>query len=75
MQIEHDLIFKDELIDKFYKVTYSQGSTELQETRGFEKDDNGNVTNYKVRNRSYFFRSPKFFDMYDTFERVKRVAR
>ena len=39
------------------------------------EDDNGNVTNYKVRNRSYFFRSPKLFDMYDTFERVKRVAR
>lgn len=44
----YDLIFKDELIDKFYKATYSQGSTELQETRGFEKDDNGNVTCYEV---------------------------
>lgn len=44
----YDLIFKDEIIDKFYKVTYSQGSTELQESHGFEKDDNGNVTCYEV---------------------------
>ena len=38
------------------------------------EDDNGNVTNYKVRNRSYFFRSPALFNMYDTFERVRRVS-
>lgn len=36
------------------------------------EDANGNLTTYEYSGHSYFFRSPKYYDMYNTFERVSR---
>lgn len=36
------------------------------------EDANGNMTSYNYNGASYFFRAPRFYDMYNTFERVQR---
>ena len=38
------------------------------------EDPDGNLTAYKYNGRRFFFRSPRYYDMYDTFERVKRIG-
>lgn len=38
------------------------------------EDSDGNLTAYKYNGRRFFFRSPRYYDMYDTFERVKRIG-
>lgn len=38
------------------------------------EDSDGNLSSYKYNGRRFFFRSPRYYDMYDTFERVKRIG-
>lgn len=38
------------------------------------EDASGNLTNYSYSGSSYWFRAPKYYDMYNTFERVNRVG-
>lgn len=38
------------------------------------EDANGNLTQYEYSQQTFWFRSPKHYQMYDTFERVKRVG-
>lgn len=38
------------------------------------EDPNGNLTEYSYSQHSFFFRAPRFYEMYNTFERVNRVG-
>ena len=37
-------------------------------------DSDGNLSSYKYNGRRFFIRSPRYYEMYNTFERVKRVG-
>lgn len=38
------------------------------------EDSDGNLSSYKYNGRRFFIRSPRYYGMYNTFERVKRVG-
>lgn len=38
------------------------------------EDSDGNLSSYKYNGRRFFFRAPRYYDMYNTFERVQRIG-
>lgn len=38
------------------------------------EDSDGNLSSYKYNGRRFFIRSPRYYEMYNTFERVKRIG-
>lgn len=38
------------------------------------EDSDGNLSSYKYNGRRFFVRSPRYYEMYNTFERVKRIG-
>ncbi len=38
------------------------------------EDSDGNLSSYRYNGRRFFFRCPRYYDMYNTFERIKRVG-